>query len=138
MGVRNYLIEGVSGTGKTTVAAVLQRRCYHVIDGDRELAYRGYPEWGQKHWLWDINKVKSLTPITAAQSLFSAAALEIFPALLICLMGFLFLRSTILTYCFGGLMSAWRGTLPTGAENPKKKNLLNDCTQQKKIPLRVS
>lgn len=78
MGVRNYLIEGVSGTGKTTVAKELQRRGYHVIHGDRELAYRGYPEtgeplsaadseraindpaWGQKHWIWDINKIKSV------------------------------------------------------------------------------
>ena len=78
MGVRNYLIEGVSGTGKTTVAKELQRRGYHVINGDDELAYRGYPEtgeplskldyerainnpeWGQKHWLWDIDKVKSV------------------------------------------------------------------------------
>ena len=38
MGVRNYLIEGVSGTGKTTVATVLQQRGYHVIHGDRERA----------------------------------------------------------------------------------------------------
>jgi adenylate kinase family enzyme len=78
MGVRNYLIEGVSGTGKTTVAKELQRRGYHVIHGDRELAYRGDPEtgepvseldaeraisdpeWGQKHWIWDIDKIKSV------------------------------------------------------------------------------
>ncbi|MDP8996880.1 MAG: AAA family ATPase [Pseudomonadota bacterium] len=87
MGVRNYLIEGVSGTGKTTVAKELLRRGYHVNDGDNELAYRGYPqtgeplnksdlvramenpEWGQKHWLWDIDKVKFMianhaTPIS--------------------------------------------------------------------------
>jgi adenylate kinase family enzyme len=78
MGVRNYLIEGVSGTGKTTVANELQRRGYHVIHGDRILAYQGYPEtgeplsaldveraakdpeWGQKHWLWDVDKVKAV------------------------------------------------------------------------------
>lgn len=78
MGVKNYLIEGVSGTGKTTVAEELQRRDYHVIHGDRELAYRGYPEtgapvnepvhkserdkavWQQEHHLWDIDKVKSI------------------------------------------------------------------------------
>ncbi len=78
MGVRNYLIEGVSGTGKTAVAAELQRRGYHVIHGDRELAYRGDPETGEpldgsaddkpipdmafahKHHLWDVGKVKSL------------------------------------------------------------------------------
>jgi broad-specificity NMP kinase len=78
MGVRNYLIEGVSGTGKTTVAEELQRRGYHVIHGDRELAYVGDPEtgepldwpahesvadtvaWGNKHWIWPVDKVRSL------------------------------------------------------------------------------
>ena len=47
MGVRNYLIEGGSGTGKTTVANELQRRGFHVIHGDRELAYHGDPETGE-------------------------------------------------------------------------------------------
>ena len=78
MGVRNYLIEGVSGTGKTTVATELQRRGYHVINGDQELAYYGNPEtgepldgparelvkrdiqFGQRHWIWNVQKVKSL------------------------------------------------------------------------------
>ena len=78
MGIRNYLIEGVSGTGKTTVAEELQRRGYHVVHGDRELAYQGDPKtgepvvepahasemdkvvWQQQHWLWNIDKVKSV------------------------------------------------------------------------------
>ena len=78
MGIRNYLIEGVSGTGKTTVAEELQRRGYHVIHGDRELSYAGDPNtgeradrpaedsvtdlslWGHKHHLWDVGKVKAL------------------------------------------------------------------------------
>ena len=77
MGIRNYLIEGVSGTGKTTVAEELQRRGYHVIHGDRELAYVGDPEtgeplagfsrqsvdnitWGYERWIWPIGKVKAL------------------------------------------------------------------------------
>jgi broad-specificity NMP kinase len=78
MGVRNYLIEGVSGTGKTTVAEELQRRGYHVVHGDRELAYYGDPEtgepldglaresvtdnvtWGYERWIWNVDKVKSL------------------------------------------------------------------------------
>jgi adenylate kinase family enzyme len=78
MGKRNYLIEGVSGTGKTTVAEALQRRGYHVLHGDRELKYRGDPQtgepvdepahkserdkaiWQQEHLLWDIDKVKSV------------------------------------------------------------------------------
>jgi len=32
MGVRNYLIEGVSGVGKTSVCKELQRRGYHAIN----------------------------------------------------------------------------------------------------------
>jgi len=46
MGRRNYLIEGVSGAGKTAVATELQRRGYQAIHGDRELVYRGDPETG--------------------------------------------------------------------------------------------
>ena len=44
MGMRNYLIEGVSGTGKTSVCKELKRRGYHAINGDNELAYQGDPE----------------------------------------------------------------------------------------------
>lgn len=36
MGKKNYLIEGVSGAGKTTVANELEKRGYHVVHGDRE------------------------------------------------------------------------------------------------------
>ncbi len=67
MGIRNYLIEGVSGTGKTTVCKELQRRGYHAINGDRELAYQGDPETGKptdglmhKHHIWNVDKVKAL------------------------------------------------------------------------------
>lgn len=78
MGIRNYLIEGLSGAGKTTVAEELQRRGYHVIHGDRELAYYGDPEtseplhglaresvmtnitFGHERWIWNVEKVKSL------------------------------------------------------------------------------
>jgi hypothetical protein len=44
MGKRNYLIEGVSGTGKTSVCTELQRRGYQAIHGDRELKYKGDPK----------------------------------------------------------------------------------------------
>ena len=47
MGRRNYLVEGLSGTGKTSVCDELQRRGHHAIHGDRELAYRGDPETGE-------------------------------------------------------------------------------------------
>jgi hypothetical protein len=67
MGVRNYLIEGVSGTGKTSVCKELQRRGYHAINGDRELGYQGDPETGEptdglrhEHHIWRIDMVKSL------------------------------------------------------------------------------
>jgi broad-specificity NMP kinase len=46
MGVKNYLIEGVSGTGKTSVCDELRRRGYHSIHGDRDLAYQGDPKTG--------------------------------------------------------------------------------------------
>ncbi|UYO02462.1 AAA family ATPase [Paenibacillus sp. PSB04] len=67
MGIRNYLIEGVSGTGKTSVCIELQRRGYHAIHGDRELAYQGDPETGirtdgitHEHHIWHVDKVKAL------------------------------------------------------------------------------
>ena len=77
MGLKNYLIEGVSGSGKTAVAEELQRRGYHVIHGDRALAYLGDPEtgaamkwpagrvtdrvrWQHEHWIWNLDKVRSV------------------------------------------------------------------------------
>jgi adenylate kinase family enzyme len=75
VGVKNFLIEGVSGTGKTAVCKELQRRGYHAINGDRELAYLGDPETGKpmdslthepsaifrsEHHIWDVEKVKTL------------------------------------------------------------------------------
>ncbi|WP_075857068.1 hypothetical protein [Rhizobium hainanense] len=70
--------KGVSGSGKTSVDTELQRRGYHVLHGDRELAYKGDPLTGRpldfstldpssldmafrhNHHLWDVEKVKSL------------------------------------------------------------------------------
>lgn len=78
MGVRNYLIEGVSGTGKTSVCHELRRRGYQALNGDRDLAYRGDPmtgepvdgpvhdndadkvRWVHAHQIWDVDKVKSV------------------------------------------------------------------------------
>lgn len=67
MGKRNYLIEGVSGTGKSSVCDELRRRGYVAIHGDRELAYQGDPTTGEKtdgryheHHIWDVEKVRRL------------------------------------------------------------------------------
>jgi len=86
MGVRNYLIEGVSGAGKTAVATELHRRGYEAIHGDRELAYRGDPEtglpmvpdapkptavWKSEHHIWDVEKLRALVASqTAAVTFF--------------------------------------------------------------------
>ncbi|MEQ8837029.1 MAG: hypothetical protein RID07_09530, partial [Lacipirellulaceae bacterium] len=68
MGIRNYLVEGVSGTGKTSVCDELQRRGVQAVHGDRELAYQGDPETGapvagsmvagggHAHHIWDVGK----------------------------------------------------------------------------------
>ncbi|PRX02443.1 UNVERIFIED_ORG: AAA domain-containing protein [Martelella mediterranea] len=78
MAIRNYLIEGVSGAGKTSVATELQRQGYHVLHGDRELAYKGDPitgetidvsaldrdsldlTFGHRHHIWDVAKVRRI------------------------------------------------------------------------------
>src|SRR4029079_6195442 len=74
MGRRNYLIDGVSGAGKTAVCTELQRRGYQAIHGDRELVYRGDREtgrpmgletdpptafWLSEHQIWDVEKVQT-------------------------------------------------------------------------------
>ncbi len=79
MGKRNYLIEGVSGTGKTSVCHELRRRGYAAINGDRELRYHGdlttgektensglvlpeflSPEISHAQNIWDVEKVRRL------------------------------------------------------------------------------
>ncbi len=79
MGKRNYLIEGVSGTGKTSVCQELRRRGYAAINGDRELRYQGDPPAGgttedvgqglppflspktrHEQNIWDVEKVRRL------------------------------------------------------------------------------
>jgi len=69
MGIKNYVIDGVSCAGKTTVCDELQRRGYHAIHGDRELDYWGDPKTGapvhgcagaQRTWMWNVEKVSAL------------------------------------------------------------------------------
>lgn len=67
VGGRNYLVEGVSGSGKTSVCRELNRRGYHAINGDLDLAYQGDPDTGEatdsamhEHHIWDVSRVQAL------------------------------------------------------------------------------
>ena len=68
VGMRNYLVEGVSGTGKSSVCKELRLRGYHAINGDTDLAYQGNPETGEptddvsSHWhhIWPVDRVRAL------------------------------------------------------------------------------
>lgn len=78
MGRRNYLIDGVSCAGKTSVCHALRQLGYDAVNGDQELAYQGDPEtgksvdqtaiedqrlnavWVHDHHIWDIAKLKSI------------------------------------------------------------------------------
>ncbi|MEK6963913.1 MAG: AAA family ATPase [Nanoarchaeota archaeon] len=60
----NYLIEGLSGTGKSSVCAELHKRGYTVIEADEVFGFYGDPATGlptkekiQANWIWDRNKV---------------------------------------------------------------------------------
>jgi len=67
MGTRNFLVEGVSCAGKTTVCEELLRRGYQAINGDLELAYQGDPVTGEprqghthEHHIWRAETVEAL------------------------------------------------------------------------------
>ncbi len=68
VGTHNFLIEGVSGTGKTSVCHELRQRGFHAINGDTDLAYQGDPESGEPivgdpshdQHIWRIDQVRAL------------------------------------------------------------------------------
>ena len=68
--MKTYLIEGVSGTGKTSVCEELVRRGYKAIEADEEIAHYADPKTGlpteekmPDNWLWNeenfLNAIKS-------------------------------------------------------------------------------
>ena len=66
MAKRNYLVEGLSGTGKSSVYDELIRRGYHAISTDRAWAYHVDPHTGlpggsihHDNWMWDHQKAVS-------------------------------------------------------------------------------
>ena len=86
MGRRNYLVEGVSATGKTSVCEELQRRGHHAVHGDRELAYQGDPATGapvegggHEHHLWDVARVRALVADQGAAATFFCGGSRNFP-----------------------------------------------------------
>jgi hypothetical protein len=59
----NYLIDGLSGTGKSSIYEELTRRGYHAISSDRTWAYSADPNTGlpggpvhHDNWMWDRTK----------------------------------------------------------------------------------
>jgi thymidylate kinase len=88
VGIRNYLIEGVSGTGKTSVCDELTRRGFQAIHGDRELAYQGDPRtgepitegFGHDNHLWRIDRVKALVADRSEPVTFFCGGSRNFPA----------------------------------------------------------
>jgi len=66
MAKRNYLVEGLSGTGKSSVHEELVRRGYNAISTDRAWAYHADPHTGlpgvvrsHDNWMWDQQKAAS-------------------------------------------------------------------------------
>ena len=60
MAKRNFLVEGLSGTGKSSVYEALLRRGYQAISTDRVWAYHADPDTGlpggpisHDTWMWD-------------------------------------------------------------------------------------
>ena len=77
MAKRNFLVEGGSGCGKSSVYRELRRRGIPAIDGDNELAYKGDPHTGEPvenptfwHHIWDVDRVLALAADRSADVLF--------------------------------------------------------------------
>jgi hypothetical protein len=72
MARRNYLVEGLSGVGKSSVHQELIRRGYNAISTDRVWSYHADPDTGlpgpigYDTWIWDrqkaVNELESPEP----------------------------------------------------------------------------
>jgi broad-specificity NMP kinase len=140
MGIRNYLIEGVSGTGKTSVWRELRRRGCHSINGDTELAYQGDPKTGKpvdglahEHHIWNVDKVRALVADQSHAASFFCGGSRNFSSF-IDLFDQVFVLEVDLDTLTHGLP---RGRKLSGAEDLPNGNSLGDCTQRKKMSRRV-
>lgn len=89
MAKRNYLVEGGSGTGKSSVCRELRKRGCQAVDGDNELAYAGDPETGERvevhnhyHHIWDVAKVRDIAADTTEEIAFFCGGSRNFPKFL--------------------------------------------------------
>src|SRR6516225_616678 len=146
MGRRNYLIEGVSGAGKTAGCAELQRRGYQAIHGDPELVYRGDPEtglpaapetgtptatWMSEHQIWDVEKVKAFVANQEEAVTFFCGGSRNF-AKFIDLFDGVFVLDVDLDTMNRQSMSELHWTRPTSAENRRNANSLCACIRRNK------
>ena len=77
MAKNNYLVEGISGSGKSSVSEGLRKRGYNAVDSDKEYAFFADPKTGKPthkhhylHWVWDTNKMNRLLDDQSTKSLF--------------------------------------------------------------------
>lgn len=55
----NYLIKGLSGTGKTSVRIELERRGHHAVEADEHFAYYEDAD-ARVNWKWDRERVERM------------------------------------------------------------------------------
>ncbi|MBP6942951.1 MAG: AAA family ATPase [Candidatus Buchananbacteria bacterium] len=72
-----FLIEGISGTGKTTICEELKSRGYQAIEADEEIAQYLDPKTGQPttemiptNWLWNQEKFDRIIEQSADAPIF--------------------------------------------------------------------
>jgi hypothetical protein len=77
MARRNYLVEGLSGAGKSSVYEELIRRGYKAISTDSAWAYHAHPDTGlpggpirHDNWVWDRHKAVGELEIPEPEVLF--------------------------------------------------------------------
>jgi broad-specificity NMP kinase len=126
---------GVGGTGKTSVCKELQRRGYHAINGDRELAYQSDSETGKptdglthEHHIWHVDKVKALVANQHEAVTFFCGGSRNFSEFIDLFDGVFVLEVDLDT------LNRRLGERPemSGAENKRNGNSLRDCIKRKK------